>query len=834
MHYSAAINLDDRNAIYYANLSAAHNALKEYEDGLKMALAGRKADPMHVKSVYLQAQALYGLGKLRDALSAYEKVFQLQWQIRDSSKVQAQQIQHVEDGQQAQQSQELLLHHLQQQLEQFSQMGASPQQMQQLYQQAQQLFHNQQLNQQLASPHQLQQQARATQQAQQQSVEHLHQHVEQQAQMGVSLQEMQEHVQQTQQLLHAQQVQQAQQAEQQLLYSLQQQLEQQVRMGASPQQMQQLYHQAQQLLKTRELNEQLAASYQQQQQTQVPLAQVFQIHQQQEMLQIQQQAQQLLQIERLQQELATVQAGTMEQEHEQQEQELHTQQSQQSQKNKTGITAEDAVEIFVARTGRQRKDAAILAQRYGVSTTFIRQVWSRQRWWRETQRLWTSQETSDHFRSLLCRTCLAQGVGSVDVACESCVKKIGKVFEGDCMDMEQSHQGDKEKTGITAEDAVELEQSHQCDKEKTEITAEDAVEIFVARTGRCLKDATMLAERYGVHYSVIYRIWNRKRWWRETQHLWTPEETSDHFQSLLCNTCVEQGVQSADVACSRCAKNIGQVFSEGKQEVSRIFSEELGRIVLLNNTYAAVCAFIRELELGRYCRRCAIETAQVVQGSRPDVHLVGRAHFEGNTSDEQVREYYAAHEYLEEHGCLAHDDATVPCISKDVNVVKGFREVVERRSLMGVNFKCARVNGDGILKEIGCAHKVKVEGILETVFKREVYECLVQIEKELTSTRTTLLDKTHLVVDSVDIEEVWRMHGSHFEMSHEEWVQEGTVTCLFRHKKPRLSFFQMDSKKKQAIAKFLNEEVANHHHMKEQGWQNQCRERQKKKSAVER
>ena len=255
---------------------------------------------------------------------------------------------------------------------------------------------------------------------------------------------------------------------------------------------------------------------------------------------------------------------------------------------------------------------------------------------------------------------------------------------------------------------------------------------------------------------------------------------------------------------------------------------------MLNDTYAAVCAFIRELELGRYCRRCAIETAQVIQGLRPDVHLVGRAHFQGNTSDEQVCEYYAAHEYLEEHGCLAHDDATVPCISKDVNVVKGFREVVERRSLMGVNFKCARVIGDGMLKEIGCAHKVKVEGILETVFKREVYECLVQIEKELTSTRTTLLDKTHLVVDSVDIEEVWRMHGSHFEMSHEEWVQEGTVTCLFRHKKPRLSFFQMDSKKKQAIAKFLNEEVANHHHMKEQGRQNQCRERQKKKSAVER
>ena len=66
---------------------------------------------------------------------------------------------------------------------------------------------------------------------------------------------------------------------------------------------------------------------------------------------------------------------------------------------------------------------------------------------------------------------------------------------------------------------------------------------------------------------------------------------------------------------------------------------------------------------------------------------------------------------------------------------------------------------------------------MEIVFKREVYECLVQIEKELTSTRTTLLDKTHQVVDSVDIEEVWGMYGSHFEMSHEEWVQVKGGCC---------------------------------------------------------
>jgi len=73
MHYSAAIDLDDANPTYYTNLAAAHNVLKDYENGLKMALAARKADPSYAKGVYRHAQALQGLGKLRDALTAYEE-----------------------------------------------------------------------------------------------------------------------------------------------------------------------------------------------------------------------------------------------------------------------------------------------------------------------------------------------------------------------------------------------------------------------------------------------------------------------------------------------------------------------------------------------------------------------------------------------------------------------------------------------------------------------------------------------------------------------------------------------------------------------------------------
>jgi tetratricopeptide (TPR) repeat protein len=47
--------------------------LKDYENGLKMALAARKADPKYVKGIYRHAQALQGLGKLREALAAYEE-----------------------------------------------------------------------------------------------------------------------------------------------------------------------------------------------------------------------------------------------------------------------------------------------------------------------------------------------------------------------------------------------------------------------------------------------------------------------------------------------------------------------------------------------------------------------------------------------------------------------------------------------------------------------------------------------------------------------------------------------------------------------------------------
>ena len=300
---------------------------------------------------------------------------------------------------------------------------------------------------------------------------------------------------------------------------------------------------------------------------------------------------------------------------------------------------------------------------------------------------------------------------------------------------------------------------------------------------------------------------------------------------------------SVDASCETCAQKIGQMFQEDQKggEVnemtrneSEMVVEQLEKLVELNDTYGSVCALIQELLTERFCRRCAIETAQGLQGLRPEVRSLGTAHFEGNASSEEVLEYHAAHEYLEQHGSLAHDDATLPCISKNANVVKGFGAVVKRRGLRGVNCKCARVDGDGVLKEIGCAHKIQVQGISEVVFKRQLHECFKELEQELMHTRSTLLGRPQQVVDNVDIEEFWSDHDALLDMSYDEWIREGSVSCLFRHKNPCLSYFHMEVKKRQAMLKFLDEEFANHHHMQLQGWVSQCRQRQTKKSTIER
>jgi len=72
MHYSAAIDLIDDSATYYTNLSAAHSALKDWPNAVKMAQKAVKLDPGYSKAAYRLGQALLGAGRLREALAAYD------------------------------------------------------------------------------------------------------------------------------------------------------------------------------------------------------------------------------------------------------------------------------------------------------------------------------------------------------------------------------------------------------------------------------------------------------------------------------------------------------------------------------------------------------------------------------------------------------------------------------------------------------------------------------------------------------------------------------------------------------------------------------------------
>mmetsp|Transcript_32564 Transcript_32564/g.82087 ORF Transcript_32564/g.82087 Transcript_32564/m.82087 type:complete len:605 (-) Transcript_32564:24-1838(-) len=73
MHYSAAIDLIPTDPAFYTNLAAAHYALKDYPNTLKMAEQALKADNKSAKGHYRRAQALEGLGRHADARAAYEE-----------------------------------------------------------------------------------------------------------------------------------------------------------------------------------------------------------------------------------------------------------------------------------------------------------------------------------------------------------------------------------------------------------------------------------------------------------------------------------------------------------------------------------------------------------------------------------------------------------------------------------------------------------------------------------------------------------------------------------------------------------------------------------------
>lgn len=72
MYYSGALDLVDDVPAYATNLAAAHVMLKDWPAALAAADRGLRMDASNPKAHYRRAQALEGLGRLEEAVAAYE------------------------------------------------------------------------------------------------------------------------------------------------------------------------------------------------------------------------------------------------------------------------------------------------------------------------------------------------------------------------------------------------------------------------------------------------------------------------------------------------------------------------------------------------------------------------------------------------------------------------------------------------------------------------------------------------------------------------------------------------------------------------------------------
>ncbi|XP_031629038.1 serine/threonine-protein phosphatase 5 [Contarinia nasturtii] len=72
--YTKAIDLDKKNAIYYANRSLAHLRQESFGSALEDGILAVKYDPTYLKGYYRRAAAQMSLGKFKKALSDFEFV----------------------------------------------------------------------------------------------------------------------------------------------------------------------------------------------------------------------------------------------------------------------------------------------------------------------------------------------------------------------------------------------------------------------------------------------------------------------------------------------------------------------------------------------------------------------------------------------------------------------------------------------------------------------------------------------------------------------------------------------------------------------------------------
>jgi small glutamine-rich tetratricopeptide repeat-containing protein alpha len=75
--YTEAIELNGKNAIYYANRAAAYSQSNQHEKAIEDALKAVEINPQYSKGYSRLAHAQYCLGKFEEAVKSYEKVLEL-------------------------------------------------------------------------------------------------------------------------------------------------------------------------------------------------------------------------------------------------------------------------------------------------------------------------------------------------------------------------------------------------------------------------------------------------------------------------------------------------------------------------------------------------------------------------------------------------------------------------------------------------------------------------------------------------------------------------------------------------------------------------------------
>lgn len=75
--YSQAIEVNDQNAVYWANRAFAHTKLEEYGSAIHDATKAIEIDPKYSKGYYRRGAAYLAMGKFKEALKDFQQVKRL-------------------------------------------------------------------------------------------------------------------------------------------------------------------------------------------------------------------------------------------------------------------------------------------------------------------------------------------------------------------------------------------------------------------------------------------------------------------------------------------------------------------------------------------------------------------------------------------------------------------------------------------------------------------------------------------------------------------------------------------------------------------------------------